>query len=193
MHFTLVQPLLYPFLPTLLYSSPVTFSCTVFHQFEQSHCPPTSWTLRFASLSAAKSQFSWSSLVAHELLQLTKLAFCFFLCYGCLSALCDCMFCSWLLAFPCHPIWQGPQSGNCPDINVPMFQYLYQDRWMTRFHSCYCLSFHLLVRILSSSFTYFPFCTEKVLGHKPLRKQRSILPHILTASKRQLTHHSHVL
>lgn len=104
-----------------LCSSPLPLYSTVFHQFAQCRWPSNILDSQVCIPVSCKVSLTSCSLVAHQLVWLTKFLF-FFLCYVFLRALSLCVFCSWLLSFPYHPFWQGPQSGNSPEMNIPMFQ-----------------------------------------------------------------------
>lgn len=169
-HFTFDQPLLYLFLPT---------STFLLHSPFLLHNSPSVCTVLLASQASGNPALHPCQLQSPSLLQflgrpsvsvLVRFASCLCLHYG---YLCLCIFCPCLLPFLCHLLCLGAKSGYSPEIKVPMSQYPFQWAQRMTFGNFVCFIIcwsHLglcMFFFMSSSITYFPFCTEKVLSKIP--------------------------
>lgn len=122
---------------------------------------------------------SWFTRSFHTLQLVWLTNICFLsLSPLCLSSLCLQMFCLWFPPFPQCPVWQGCQSGNLTELNIPAFKILLSISltgyiWFVSlpplsFASQVCVSVYS--RIWLSSYLIIPFCTENVLDQTSLKE-----------------------
>lgn len=122
------QILLYPILsvPLLFLPAPPSPAHCLISWHSPTNDPPTSPNLRPASLPVWKSWFACSLMIRkinlYTSISMTDKCFsCLCLHYVFLSGLCLQIFCLCFSPFPwCH-IWQGCQSGNLTEVNIPAF------------------------------------------------------------------------